>query len=186
MKSNSVLLALMTATLLAACAPKEEAKTTTETTTTTTTEPATTDTATTETTTTETTTTETTDAATTEDSTMANGDDATAGEEMDMAAGDGLEGKVMDWDGTGKTFGLNEDDKNYKVTVTDTTEYVGVDGATMTADDFFAADQTDKKVAVEGEINGTDLAATKITMQADDGVSTDVDADPASDAPDNE
>ena len=81
--------------------------------------PATTETATTTETTTEATTetteatTESTDTST--DSTMANDDQADMGEEMDMAAGNGLEGTVMNFDGTARTFGLNENDKNYTV-----------------------------------------------------------------------
>lgn len=134
------LLALLTAALLASCAPKTES---------------------TETSTDGTTTTTTTDTGVAADSTMNNDDSANTSEEVDMAAGDGLEGMVMNFDGTAKTFGLNENDKNYEVSVTDTTTYEG--GAT-TADEFFGTDRNDANVAVEGEIEGEKLVASKITL----------------------
>lgn len=134
------LLALLTAALLASCAPKTE---------------------TTETSTDGTTTTTTTDTGVAADSTMNNGDSANTSEEMDMAAGDGLEGMVMNFDGTAKTFGLNENDKNYNVSVTDTTTY---EGNATTAEDFFGTDRNDANVSVEGEINGESLVASKITL----------------------
>lgn len=144
---KNVLLMLLTAGLLASCAPKTESSTTT----TTTTDPATTTT--TETTTTETTTTE-------PDSTMANDDQADVGEEMDMAAGDGLEGTVMNFDGTARTFALNENDKNYTVNISDSTEFAGI---ATTADEFFGADREGANIAVEGAINGDTIDATKVT-----------------------
>ncbi|ALW89311.1 hypothetical protein [Deinococcus actinosclerus] len=134
------LLALLTAALLASCAPKTES---------------------TETSTDGTTTTTTTDTGVAADSTLNNGDTANASEEADMAAGDGLEGMVMNFDGTAKTFGLNENDKNYNVSVTDTTTY---EGSATTADEFFGTDRNDANVSVEGEINGESLVASKITL----------------------
>ncbi len=153
---KNVLMLLLTAGLLASCAPKTETTTTTTSTDTTATEPVTTET-TTETTTTETTT-ESTDTST--DSTMANDDQADMGEEMDMAAGNGLEGTVMNFDGTARTFGLNENDKNYTVNISDSTEFAGI---ATTADEFFGADREGANIAVEGAINGDAIDATKVT-----------------------
>ncbi|UBV43399.1 hypothetical protein LAJ19_04075 [Deinococcus taeanensis] len=157
---KSTLLALLTAALLASCAPKQdETTTTTDTTTTTSTDAGTTDTASTDTTSTDTAATETgTDAS---DSTMSNDDSATTSEEVDMAAGDGLEGKVTTFDGTAQTFGLSENDKNYNVTVSETTTFEG--GAT-TAEEFFGTDRKDASVAVEGAVEGDNLVASKITL----------------------
>lgn len=149
---KNALLLLLTAGLLASCAPKTESTTTSATST----NGTTTTTTTTETTTTETTATE--PAAT--DSTLANGDQANASEEVDMAAGDGLEGTVMNFDGTARTFGLNEDDKNYTVNISDTTEFAGI---ATTADEFFGADRNGANIAVEGAINGDAIDATKVT-----------------------
>ncbi|WP_221088993.1 hypothetical protein [Deinococcus aquaedulcis] len=155
------LLVLITAALLASCAPKEEGTTTTtETTTTETTTDTSTDTATTDT--------ATTDAADDAadpgaDSTMTNNDDANTSEEVDMAVGDGLEGTVTDFDGTAQSFTLNENDANYAVKVSPETVYEG--GAT-TAEEFFGSDRADANVAVEGEIDESTntLNATKITL----------------------
>ena len=108
-----------------------------------------------------TTATTTTDTGVAADSTMNNDDSANTSEEVDMAAGDGLEGMVMNFDGTAKTFGLNENDKNYNVSVTDTTTY---EGNATTADEFFGTDRNDANVSVEGEINGESLVASKITL----------------------
>ena len=144
---KNILLLVLTAGLLASCAPK------TESTTTTTTESTPATTTTTETTTTETTTTE-------PDSTMANDDQANASEEVDMAAGDGLEGTVMGFDGTARTFNLNENDKNYTVNISDSTEFAGI---ATTADEFFGADREGANIAVEGAINGDTIDATKVT-----------------------
>ena len=168
---KNVLALLLTAGLLASCAPESNTSTTTTDTTTTTTDTATpADTAATGTTTdgtattdgtTTTDTTTTTDATgTPADSTLANGDTANASEEADMAAGDGLEGSVMSFDGTARTFMLNEDDKNYTVNVDATTAY---EGAATTADDFFGTDRANAQVAVEGTISGDTITATKIT-----------------------
>ncbi|MFC5847594.1 hypothetical protein [Deinococcus petrolearius] len=151
---KNVLMVLLTAGLLASCAPEADTDTTTDTTTTTTTTTPDT-TATTDTTTTDTTTTDGT-----VDSTLANDDTANASEEADMAAGDGLEGAVMSFDGTARTFMLNEDDKNYTVNVDDATIY---EGTATSADDFFGADRNDASVAVEGTITGDTITATKIT-----------------------
>ncbi|PTA69064.1 hypothetical protein [Deinococcus arcticus] len=164
------LLALITAALLASCAPQNEGETTTTETTTTET---TTDTG---TETTETTT-ESTDTATTEgttdaaddaadpgaDSTLTNSDDANASEEVDMAVGDGLEGTVTDFDGTAQTFTLNENDANYAVQVSADTVY---EGTATSADEFFGTDRADANVAVEGDIDESTntLNATKITL----------------------
>ncbi|WP_291429945.1 hypothetical protein [Deinococcus sp.] len=153
------LLALLTAALLASCAPKEDTTTTTDTGTATTgtNEPTVanpvaegegaTDNA----------------ADPGVDSTVTNADDATVGEEIDMAVGDGLEGTVTDFDGTAKTFTLNENDANYAVTVDDATVFEG--GAT-TADEFFGTDRAAAKIAVEGEIDeaSSTLKANKITL----------------------
>ncbi|GGR49052.1 hypothetical protein GCM10008959_07810 [Deinococcus seoulensis] len=153
------LLALLTAALLASCAPKEETTTTTDNSTvsTETNEPG-------------------VDNPIAEgegamdnaadpgvDSTMTNDDDANTSEEVDMAVGDGLEGTVTDFDGTAKTFTLNENDANYAVTIDDATVFEG--GAT-TADEFFGADRADASVAVEGEIDeaASTLKANKITL----------------------
>ncbi|MDO4247216.1 MAG: hypothetical protein Q4C89_14450 [Deinococcus sp.] len=143
---KNIFLLLLTAGLLASCAPKTESTTTTST-----------DGATTTTTTTETTTTETT---TEPDSTLANDDQANVSEEVDMAAGDGLEGTVMNFDGTARTFELNENDKNYKINLSDTTEFAGI---ATTADEFFGADRNGANIAVEGAINGDTIDATKVT-----------------------
>lgn len=139
---KNIFLLLLTAGLLASCAPKTESTTTTST-----------DGATTTTTTTETTTTE-------PDSTLANDDQANVSEEVDMAAGDGLEGTVMNFDGTARTFELNENDKNYKINLSDTTEFAGI---ATTADEFFGADRNGASIAVEGTINGDTIDATKVT-----------------------
>ncbi|WP_295819683.1 hypothetical protein [uncultured Deinococcus sp.] len=178
---KNILLILISASMLAACAP--EADTSTSTTGTTTSDTATTDTATTDTTGTDTTATDTTtDATATDttdttaadgttdnaadpgtDSTLTNADDATVGEEMDMAAGDGLEGTVTAFDGTAQTFTLNENDANYAVTITPDTVF---EGAATTADEFFGTDRANASVAVEGEINEgqSELIANKITL----------------------
>lgn len=140
---KNTLLLLLTAGLLASCAPKTESTTTT----------TTTDSG--AVTTTDTTTTETTD-----DSTLANDDQANVSEEVDMAAGDGLEGTVMSFDGTGRTFMLNENDKNYTVNISDSTEFAGI---ATTADEFFGADRNGANIAVEGAINGDAIDATKVT-----------------------
>ncbi|GAA5435311.1 hypothetical protein [Deinococcus aquaticus] len=153
------LLALLTAALLASCAPKEETTTTTDTgaVSTETNEPGidnpiaegegSSDNA----------------ADPGVDSTTTNADDATVGEEIDMAVGDGLEGTVTDFDGTAKTFTLNENDANYAVTIDDATVFEG--GAT-TADEFFGTDRADANIAVEGEIDeaSSTLKANKITL----------------------
>ncbi|GGL72595.1 hypothetical protein GCM10010840_08440 [Deinococcus aerolatus] len=159
---------LLTGSMLAACTPKEE--TTTTTTETTVTDPAVVDT------TTDTTdTVDTTDAigegegATDDaadpgvDSTMTNDDDATVGEEIDMAVGDGLEGTVTDFDGTAQTFTLNENDANYAVTITPETVF---EGSATTAEEFFGSDRADASVAVEGEIDesASTLIANKVTL----------------------
>ncbi|WP_309570968.1 hypothetical protein [Deinococcus sp.] len=178
---KNALLILISAALLASCAPKEEAtQTSTDSTAATTTtdtgvatDATTADTGMADTTATDTgmadtTTTDTgmadttvTDTAATTDSTLTNADNATVGEEADMAAGDGLEGKVMTFDGSAQTFGLNENDKNYDVSVTDATVY---EGTATTAEEFFGADRMDADVAVEGKINGESLVASKITL----------------------
>lgn len=154
---KNVLMLLLTAGLLASCTPPNNTSTTTDTTTTTTTTPD-------ATTTTDGTTTTTTDTTATDgtvaDSTLANDDSANASEEADMAAGDGLEGSVMSFDGTARTFMLNEDDKNYTVNVDATTAY---EGTATTADDFFGTDRNNASVAVEGTISGDTITATKIT-----------------------
>lgn len=144
---KNALLILLTAGLLASCAPKTETTTTTTDSTTTATTP-------------DTTTTTTTTEGTPADSTLANNDTANASEEADMAAGDGLEGSVMSFDGTARTFMLNEDDKNYTVNVDATTAY---EGTATTADDFFGTDRNNASVAVEGAISGDTITATKIT-----------------------
>lgn len=144
---KNALLILLTAGLLASCAPKTETTTTTTDSTTTATMP-------------DTTTTTTTTEGTPADSTLANNDTANASEEADMAAGDGLEGSVMSFDGTARTFMLNEDDKNYTVNVDATTAY---EGTATTADDFFGTDRNNASVAVEGAISGDTITATKIT-----------------------
>lgn len=144
---KSALMILLTAGLLASCAPKTETTTTTTDSTTTATTP-------------DTTTTTTTTEGTPADSTLANNDSANASEEADMAAGDGLEGSVMSFDGTARTFMLNEDDKNYTVSVDDSTTY---EGTATSADDFFGADRNNASVAVEGAISGDTITATKIT-----------------------
>lgn len=139
---KSILTILLTAGLLASCAPKTDTTTTTTTDTTATTPDA------------------TTTEGTPADSTLANGDSANASEEADMAAGDGLEGSVMSFDGTARTFMLNEDDKNYTVNVDAATAY---EGTATTADDFFGTDRNNASVAVEGAISGDTITATKIT-----------------------
>ncbi|OOV13635.1 hypothetical protein [Deinococcus sp. LM3] len=153
------LLALLTAALLASCAPQEEATTTTDTGTvsTETNEPG-------------------VDNPIAEgegamddaadpgvDSTMTNDDDANTSEEVDMAVGDGLEGTVTEFDGTAQTFTLNENDANYAVTVDESTVFEG--GAT-TAEEFFGTDRADASIAVEGEIDeaASTLKANKITL----------------------
>lgn len=155
---KSVLTILLTAGLLASCAPKTETTTTTTDTTTTATVPDTT--ATTDGTTTTTDGTTATTDGTAADSTLANNDSANASEELDMAAGDGLEGSVMSFDGTARTFMLNEDDKNYTVNVDASTTY---EGTATTADDFFGTNRDNASVAVEGAISGDTITATKIT-----------------------
>lgn len=153
------LLALLTAALLASCAPKEETTTTTDTgaVSTETNEPG-------------------VDNPIAEgegamdnaedpgvDSTLTNDDDANLSEEIDMAVGDGLEGTVTDFDGTAQTFTLNENDANYAVTIDESTVFEG--GAT-TAEEFFGTDRADANVAVEGEIDevASVLKANKITL----------------------
>ena len=153
------LLALLTAALLASCAPKEETTTTTDTgaVSTETNEPG-------------------VDNAIAEgegssdnaadpgvDSTTTNADDATVGEEIDMAVGDGLEGTVTDFDGTAQTFTLNENDANYAVTIDEATVFEG--GAT-TAEEFFGTDRADANIAIEGEIDeaASTLKANKVTL----------------------
>ncbi|MVN87810.1 hypothetical protein GO986_13685 [Deinococcus sp. HMF7620] len=160
------LLALITAALLASCAPQDDATTdtTTDTTTTETTDTTSTDT-------TADTTTDTTDTGEVADdaadpgadSTLTNNDDANTSEELDMAAGDGLEGSVTDFDGTAQTFTLNENDANYAVTVGPDTVF---EGAATSADEFFGTDRADANVAVEGDIDeaASTLNATKITL----------------------
>lgn len=169
---KNILMILLTGSMLAACTPKEE--TTTTTTETTVTDPAVVDT-TTDTTDTIDTVDTTTDAigegegATDDatdpgmDSTMTNDDDATAGEEVDMAVGDGLEGTVADFDGTAQTFTLNENDANYAVTITPETVF---EGSATTAEEFFGSDRADASVAVEGEIDSSanTLIANKVTL----------------------
>ncbi len=170
---KNILMILLTGSLLAACTPKSETTTTTDTTTTTTdaTVPDTTTDTTTDTTLTDTTT-DTTNETTGDDnpadpgmdSTLTNADDANASEEMDMAAGDGLEGTVTDFSGTDQTFTLNENDANYAVTVSPDTVY---EGTATTADEFFGTDRANADVAVEGQIDDTTntLNATKITLR---------------------
>lgn len=164
---KNILMILLTGSLLAACTPKEE--TTTTTTETTVTDPAVVDT-----------TTETTDTMDTDvvgegegttddaadpgvDSTTTNADDATAGEEIDMAVGDGLEGTVSEFDATAQTFTLNENDANYAVTITPETVF---EGSATTAEEFFGSDRADASVAVEGEIDSaaSTLIANKVTL----------------------
>ena len=118
------LLALLTAALLASCAPKTE---------TTTTEDGTTVETTTDTTGVDNPVAEGEGAVDNAedpgvDSTMTNDDDANMSEEVDMAVGDGLEGTVTDFDGTAQTFTLNENDANYAVTIDESTVFEG--GAT--------------------------------------------------------
>lgn len=153
------LLALLTAALLASCAPKTE---------TTTTEEGTTVETTTDTTGVDNPVAEgegATDNASDPgvDSTLTNNDDANMSEEVDMAVGDGLEGTVTDFDGTAQTFTLNENDANYAVTITPETVF---EGAATTAEEFFGTDRTDASVAVEGEIDeaASTLTANKITL----------------------
>ncbi|QFP76636.1 hypothetical protein [Deinococcus sp. AJ005] len=97
------------------------------------------------------------------DSTLTNADDAGAGEEVDMAVGDGLEGTVADFDGTAQTFTLNENDANYAVTISPDTVF---EGTATTAEDFFGTDRAAANVAVEGEIDSASstLKANKITL----------------------
>ncbi|OLV19446.1 hypothetical protein [Deinococcus marmoris] len=174
---KNILLILLTGSMLAACTPKSETTTTTDTTTTTT--DATVPDAT-------TTTDSTTDTTTTDepgidnpiaegegamdnaadpgvDSTLTNADDASVGEEVDMAVGDGLEGTVADFDGTAQTFTLNENDANYAVTISPDTVF---EGTATTAEDFFGTDRAAANVAVEGEIDSASstLKANKITL----------------------
>lgn len=177
---KNILLILLTGSMLAACTPRDDATTTT--TDTTVTDPAVVDPTVTDTTldTTDTTLDTTTDTTldTTDtlgddatnnpadpgvDSTLTNDDDAGAGEEMDMAVGDGLEGTVTDFDGTAQTFTLNENDANYAVVTSATTVY---EGLATTPEDFFGTDRANADVAVEGDIDETTntLNATKITL----------------------
>ncbi|NTX99906.1 hypothetical protein [Deinococcus sp. JMULE3] len=153
------LLALLTAALLASCAPKTE---------TTTTEDGTTVETTTDTTGVDNPVAEGEGAVDNAedpgvDSTMTNDDDANMSEEVDMAVGDGLEGTVTDFDGTAQTFTLNENDANYAVTITPDTVF---EGAATTAEEFFGTDRADASVAVEGEIDeaASTLTANKITL----------------------
>lgn len=97
------------------------------------------------------------------DSTLTNNDDASAGQELDMAAGDGLEGTVADFDGTAQTFTLNENDANYAVTISPDTVF---EGTATTAEDFFGSDRASANVAVEGEVDkaSSTLKANKITL----------------------
>ncbi|MDV6374889.1 hypothetical protein [Deinococcus arenicola] len=175
---KNILMILLTASLMAACTPKNDATTTTTDAATTTTDAvgdaaiatgdavdgaaadtseAVTDAV-----------TDTTDpvdnaADPGADSTLTNNDDAGAGEELDMAVGDGLEGTVADFDGTAQTFTLNENDANYAVTTSPETVY---EGMATTAEDFFGTDRAAANIAVEGEIDeaSSTLNATKITL----------------------
>ncbi|AWN22938.1 hypothetical protein DKM44_06605 [Deinococcus irradiatisoli] len=164
---------MLTCLMLAGCTRKADTTTTTTTTTTDVSESA--DTTATDTTadtttgvsdTADTAATDTTaETGTAADSTLANDDSASTSEEADMAAGDGLEGTVTDFDGTAKTMTLNEDDKNYAVNVSDSTVYEGVDNAASSAEEFWGTDRSDQKVAVEGRITDGTLSADKITLQ---------------------
>lgn len=174
---KNILLILLTGSLLAACTPKSETTTTTTTTTDATVPDTTADTTLPDTTVDTTDTNEAgvdnpiaegegaTDNAADPgvDSTLTNDDDATAGEEADMAVGDGLEGTVADFDGTAQTFTLNENDANYAVTVTPDTVF---EGNATTAEEFFGTDRDAADVAVEGEIDeaASTLTANKITL----------------------
>lgn len=178
---KKIVLTLLMGTALAACAPKTETTTTTETTTASdtaaTTTPAASDTTTatttdgavvaSETTTTTTTTTETTSEAGVEASgTMANDDQANVADEVDMAAGDGIEGKVDGWDATGRTFTMMEGDKPITVVVTDQTEYM--DGTSAwDVDGFYGEDRVGQDIAVEGQMDSATntITATKITRK---------------------
>ncbi|GHF94645.1 hypothetical protein GCM10017783_03360 [Deinococcus piscis] len=160
---KKIVLMMMASTALMACAPTDT-KTTTSTTTTvasdTTTEVAS------ETTTTEvasdTTTTVASDA--TVSGTMANDDNANVADEVDMAAGDGIEGTVESWDATGRTFTMMEGDKSYTVVVTDATQYMDGEQA-WDVDGFYGEDRMGQEIAVEGEVDSATntITATKIT-----------------------
>lgn len=179
---KKVILSLTLGLAMVACAPKTDTTTTTNTDTTTTASSSTTgadttavasDTATTGTDTTtvasETTTT-TTDTTTASgvgveaSGTMANDDQANVADEVDMAAGDGIEGKVESWDQTGHTFTMMEGDKSYTVIVNDQTQYMDGENA-WTMDDFYGEDRVGQDIAVEGTMDSATntITATKIT-----------------------
>ncbi|MFC6618987.1 DUF5666 domain-containing protein [Deinococcus radiophilus] len=145
---KKIFLMMIASSFLMACTPQES------TTTTTTTEPAVT-------------TDEVADAAVdTEESTMANDDEADVADEIDMAAGDGIEGMVESWDATGQTFTMMEGDKTYTVMVDDATEYYDAETA-WDAEGFYGEDRMGQNIAVEGELDSATntIMATKITRQ---------------------
>ncbi|ADY27223.1 hypothetical protein Deipr_2093 (plasmid) [Deinococcus proteolyticus MRP] len=171
---KKIFLMMMASTALMACSPTDT-KTTTSTTTTeetttavasdTTTEVAS-DTSTETVTSTDSSTTMTEDMASdaTVSGTMANDDNANVADEVDMAAGDGIEGKVESWDATGRTFTMMEGDKSYTVIVNDNTQYMDGDQA-WDVDGFYGEDRMGQDIAVEGEIDSATntITATKIT-----------------------
>ena len=150
---KNVFLLLLTAGLLASCAPKNEGATTTTTETTTTT----TDTS--GTTGTDTAGTDTADTATT-DMADTTGTTTTETTTTTTETGDMKMGAVKDFDGTGRTFHIEEGGKDYMVNVTDATVW---EGTATTADDFFGTDRNGANVSVEGTMNGDTIEATKIT-----------------------
>ncbi|MDO4262887.1 MAG: hypothetical protein Q4C67_01695 [Deinococcus sp.] len=174
---KKIFLMMIASTALMACAPTDTETTTSTTTTTEQTTEGTTsvssDTATemasdstTEMTTTESSTTMTEDMASdaTVSGTMANDDNANVADEVDMAAGDGIEGTVESWDATGRTFTMMEGDKSYTVMVDDNTQYMDGDQA-WDVDGFYGEDRMGQDIAVEGEIDSATntIMATKIT-----------------------
>lgn len=153
---KKIFLMMLTSTALMACAPET---TTVEETETTVTEAA-------DGTVASATTTEVTSAATGMDAsgTMANDDNANVADEVDMAAGDGIEGTVQSWDATGRTFTMMEGDKSYTVMVDDSTQYMDGEQA-WDVDGFYGEDRMGQEIAVEGQLDSATntIMATKIT-----------------------
>ena len=159
---NKTLMLLLTAGLLASCAPKSNTATTTDTTTGTVATDTTTPVGTADTTAT-TTDTAGTAAGGVTDTTATPAD--TTGTAAGTVAGDALVGTVASFDGSAQTMTLDDNGKTYNVVVDASTVYEGVGNTASTAADFWGTDHANANVAVQGTVNGDTLTASKINLQ---------------------
>jgi hypothetical protein len=72
--------------------------------------------------------------------------------------------KVIDLDVNARTFAF-ADIPEWQVTVNNTTSYLNSDGQTISSEEFWSQVREQSSVVVEGELTGTTLAATSITLE---------------------